>query len=433
FGSKTLTLTITDPNGEYCQGYILEKQVGNGDFSVVYESEDPTSRTYSDTLNLTLANKIRYRVRTKLADSTLSEYSNEIGYDTSEGSTFQYGLVNVFNVGWNSIYFKQPYASFPTIIVGSPTNKNSSIQFCSRAKLISYTSRFNLQIIPWSYQNVSSISQAETVPYIVTAPGNYDFDGLKAEAGKSTVSGSWSQVTFKVPFDTIPVVFVTGVTSPTTYAVTARVRNVTKTGFEVKRLKESAITTILPSEYVAYFAITPGTGAVNNKKLIVGKTSNNAISAVYNTINYGDSLATPLFIAQMQTCNDDTVAATLRSLLISNKYANVMKQRERSCGVVTMSRETGGWMAIDTASYIPTSINNQVVREALSFYPNPASDKLYLNDSFPGGLAIDVYNLFGMLVKRTVIFGNQLDISDIPAGYYLLKTPLHKAAKFVKL
>ncbi|MDP4276662.1 MAG: glycosyl hydrolase, partial [Bacteroidota bacterium] len=41
FGSKTLTLTITDPNGEYCQGYILEKQVGNGDFSVVYESEDP--------------------------------------------------------------------------------------------------------------------------------------------------------------------------------------------------------------------------------------------------------------------------------------------------------------------------------------------------------------------------------------------------------
>lgn len=431
FGTSTLSLTVTDKLGEYFSGFVVEKQVNNGDYMEFFNSDNPTLKSCADSLNLSSVNKVRYRVRTKLSDGSLTAYSNETGFDISNGNEIQYGNVNISNVGWNPVFFKIPYTEIPAIIVGSPTNKNISVLLTSRAKLVSASSRFNLQIAPWSYQKVSTLSKEETVPYLVMAPGIFNFGGLEAQAGKSTVGSTWTAVTFSTPFQNIPMVFATQLSSLSANASTVRVRKVTKNGFEAKLQKESAITTPLSAESVSYFAITPGTGVIDNRKIIVGKTADNAIGSVYSSVSYGDSIPDPIFIAQMQTCNDDTVTASLRTLYLSTKYANIIKQREKSTGVSTMSKETAGWLVIDPSNIIDGI--NSASSSKMIIFPNPVKDFLYFSNNMLITERVEIYNIFGSLVKSVGFNGNMIDVKDMAPGYYFIRIKGVGTDKFLKI
>lgn len=437
FAPTKLTLTVNDPNAESMRGFILEKKMDNGTYMEFYRSANSTSKTYIDTLDLNAANKIRYRVRTILADGTTTGYSNEVGFDVTGGSedatngnNFQYGTIGVSNVVWNTVFFKKSYAAIPSIILGSPTNSNSAVQLSARAKYYSL-SRFTLQLAPWAYQKVASLAKEETVPYFVSNIGSYDLGTLKAKAGKTPVTSAWTPVVFSAPFDTVPVVFVSQLSPATAFATTVRVRNVTKTGFEAKLQKETAVKTALATETVSYFAITPGTGTIDNKKVIVGRTADKAVSSIYSTIYYGDSIANPIFISQMQTCNDDTVTATMRCLSVTSKYANVVKQRERSTGVTTTSAEMAGWMVINPVSTIQAV--NTPVADVVNFFPNPVKDVLYLTQNTFDNPEVEIYNMVGVLVKRVTVNQRQINVSDLSPGCYVLKTKQNGSKVFVKL
>lgn len=432
FSSKKLTLSISDPNTEFYRGFVMEKKVDNGSFEEFYRVESGGAKQCLDTIDVNAYDKVWYRVRSIMIDGSMSGYSNETGFDVTKGGDIQYGNLSVSNVDWNSVLFKKPYSSIPSIILGSPTNSNNTVLMSARAKLISSSSNFRLQLAPWAYQNVTSLTKAETVPYFILTSGNYNFGGLKAKAGRATVAPTWTTVTFTAPFDTVPVVFATQLNPNTVYATTVRVRNITKTGFEARLQKETKITLTPPSESVSYFAITQGTGTIDNSKIIVGKTSNNAISTTsYTTINYGDSIGNPVFLSQMQTCNDDTVTATLRCLSISAKFANVMKQRERSTGVLVAGTESAGWMVLEPAN--PILGLETASAEKLNIYPNPVKDILYISRSSNENSKAEIYNLYGMLVKRVDIVGNEIDVNDLKAGCYVLKTKKYGSNKFIKL
>lgn len=430
FGSQTLSLNIVDPNGEFFTGFILEKQIDNNEFVVIKDSESKTLKTVVDTLDLNAGNKVRYRVRTKLPDGSLSTFSNETGFDVSSGNDFQFGNVLLANTGWNPVFFKVPYTEIPTIIVGSPTNKNISALLVTRAKLVTYATRFNIQLAPWSYQKISSLAKEETIPYLVMKPGEYNFGGLIAKAGKSVVGPNWTAVNFDTPFSSVPVVFTSQLSSLSSNATTVRIRNVTKSGFEAKIMKESAIATTIPSETVSYFAALPGKGVLQNNKIIVGKTADNVVSSVYNTINYGDSITDPVFIAQMQTCNDDTVTAYLRTLYLSNKFSNVVKQRERSTGATYMAKESAGWLVIDQVENI-SNINKIKQSENLEVFPNPATENIKIK-GVEDKLSVDIYNAFGAFVKSVMVNSGTIDISDLKPGYYLLKLDNIYRGRFLK-
>ena len=434
FGTKKLTLNVVDPNAECLNGFILEKKIDNGSYTEFYRSVNSNVKQCSDTIDINLASKIRYRVRSVLIDGTITNYSNEVGFDVSNGGDIQYGTLSFSNVGWNPVFFKKAFSStnIPAIILGAPTNSNSSVLLSPRAKLISATSRFNLQLAPWTYQNVSALTKEETVPYIILGAGSYDFGGLKAKAGKATVLSAWSPVTFAAAFDTIPVVFVTQLSPSITDATTVRVRNVTKTGFEARIQKETKVTLTPSTESVSYFAITPGKGMLDGKKIIVGKTANTAISpTTYSSIFYGDSIPNPIFLTQMQTCNDDTVTATMRCLTIGSKFANVTKQREKSTGATYALTEGAGWMVINPVSIIQ-AVNNPFVAE-FKFYPNPVKDILYFSQDNTPNMKADIYNMVGVLVKSTVINENKIEVIDLLPGYYILKTANHGSKTFMKI
>lgn len=429
-----LSLNISDPNAESFNGFILEKKTDNGDYTEFYRSENSTSRTALDTIDINTTSKVRYRVRTILASGTITNYSNEIGWDVTRGNDVQYGNLSFSNVGWNTVFFKKGFttSNLPAIILGAPTNYNSSVLLTPRAKLVSASSRFNLQLAPWAYQHVTSLTKDETVPYFIIGPGSYNFGGLKALAGKTTFTALWRTIAFDTPFDTIPVVFATQLNPYTANATTVRVRNVTKTGFDACIQKESAVSLTPSPESVSFFAITTGTGVIGDKKIIVGKTANNAISSsIYTTINYGDSIANPIFLAQLQSCNDDTVTATLRCLTIANKFANVVKQRERSRGIATSANESAAWMVISDLNEIQ-GLNDPQADE-LQFYPNPVKDYIYLKQNSSDNFTIEIHNMLGLLVKRAYSQDNKIDLEDLSPGCYILRTEKHGSKKFIKM
>jgi len=434
FGLKNLTLSITDPNGDFYNGYIIERKEENGSFVQIANTENSTVKTFVDTVDVNGASRVRYRAKAKYVNGTTSAYTNEAGMDVTIGEDIQYGKLTFSNVGWNTVYFKKPYSSTvkPAIILGAPTNANSTVFMSARPKLVSYTSRFNVQLAPWSYQNVTALAKEETVPYFITALGTYDFGGLKAVSGQASVGATWTNVTFATPFETTPVVFVSQFNPISSFATGLRIRNVTTTGFQAKLQKETAITTAVNAETISYFAITQGTGAINGNKIIVGKTADLTVgNTTYTTINYGDSIGNPIFIGQMQTCNDDTVTATMRCLTVTDKFVNVMKQRERSTTATLCAKEAAGWMVLTPADvtdglFVP-------FYQKLSFYPNPVHDVIYLNQNYAEAFTADIYNLFGMLVKRESVENGQINVSDLPAGSYIVRTLNHGSNKFIKL
>ena len=68
----------------------------------------------------------------------------------------------------------------------------------------------------------------------------------------------------------------------------------------------------------------------------------------------------------------------------------------------------------------------------INLYPNPANDKIHI-EGLEGEHEIQIYNAFGMLVMTTTLQGDsEINISDLPTGYYLMRIDNHRAVKFIK-
>ena len=68
----------------------------------------------------------------------------------------------------------------------------------------------------------------------------------------------------------------------------------------------------------------------------------------------------------------------------------------------------------------------------INLYPNPANDKIHI-EGLEGEHEIQIYNAFGMLVMTTTLHGDsEINISDLPTGYYLMRIDNHRAVKFIK-
>jgi hypothetical protein len=426
-GSKA-SLSSSDLNGEYNQGYILEKKIDDGEFVKIQDSTG-TSVKYSELIGSNVR-KVRFRIRTLLPGDLQSGNSNVVGYDITEGKTIQSGKITTSNTGWNDVFFKQAYSDVPVIILGAPTNNNTAIYLSSRAKQDNGNS-FTFQLAPWAYQGVTILPYEESMPYFILNPGTYNFGDLNAIAGKVSANPTWTQVTFSQSFDVIPVVFVSQLTSSVATPTAVRIRNVSKTGFEVKIQKESKANATLVPETVSYLAITQGKGVIDGRKVVVGKTSDAPVSvSAFTSITYGDTIANPIFIGQMQTCNDDTVTATLRCQSIYSSYARVFKQREKSYGFTAAANEDAGWMVVTPES---ATVGKKTMK-ATSFKiaPNPVADYLYFDKAFTTKGRINIYTTQGSLVKSAEISGNNIDVRELPAGYYLLRTSANETTKFVK-
>lgn len=75
----------------------------------------------------------------------------------------------------------------------------------------------------------------------------------------------------------------------------------------------------------------------------------------------------------------------------------------------------------------------QVNKDDSYIYPNPARDIINIVTSSDTEISIIIYDLNGRKVlQRNVFSGEQIDVTQLPAGFYLLKMN-NKTIKFTKL
>jgi len=430
FGTNTIAVNVNDQNGDFFRGFILEKKVGSGNFEVILNSDDRNLRTFSDVLDIS-GGPVKYRVRTKLADGTMSNYSPEVGMDIANGDkNMQFGKINLSSTEWNSVFFNQPFDEIPSIVLGAPTNNNVNVLISPRVRFVSRTTRFQIQASTWSYLNVNAFTRDESVPYMMMRTGEQTFGDVRVLSGRATANANWTTVTFPTPFEVVPVVFVNQLIASTTFATVVRIKNVTTTGFQVKIFKEEGVTTIPGTETISYIAMTPGRGHIDGRRFVVGRTADNFATTSARQILFGDTINNHVFIAQMQTCNDE-ITATLRSFHEFERGAFVFKQRERSVSATATANEGVGWIVLDQERVVQSV--DQVRENMLSFSPNPVKEQIILHNQLPSGDRVDIYSFSGVLVKSVIPDGNSVDVRDLPAGYYLLKTRAFSPAKFIKL
>jgi uncharacterized protein (TIGR02145 family) len=68
-----------------------------------------------------------------------------------------------------------------------------------------------------------------------------------------------------------------------------------------------------------------------------------------------------------------------------------------------------------------TSVNNLAIPDNFSIYPNPATDKLYINTNNNLNSRVIIIDMQGKQIINSQIDGNTIDISNLAKGIYLVK------------
>lgn len=78
--------------------------------------------------------------------------------------------------------------------------------------------------------------------------------------------------------------------------------------------------------------------------------------------------------------------------------------------------------------------SKNIIDDHFTAYPNPASDKLYINSGTPID-RIDLYNVNGLLIQTNHIGSTQgcIDISELPGGVYIAKASSYEVSMTVKV
>lgn len=76
----------------------------------------------------------------------------------------------------------------------------------------------------------------------------------------------------------------------------------------------------------------------------------------------------------------------------------------------------------------------EVPIEGLSIYPNPASgQKVYINTKDGKAKKVEIYNVLGNAILSAQLIGNELNISTLEPGVYIMKIQEGKSTATRKL
>ncbi|MDD3078814.1 MAG: glycosyl hydrolase [Paludibacter sp.] len=434
--NDTVKLEWTDPNEGLVSKYIVEKKNNADQFDTIAELSTD-QKTYTEVIDKSISGNFDYKITLSLKSGSENVESNAVKYGiTSGNSDFQYGQTALNTTDWSYFKFKTDYSSVPVVVFGAPSYTVSS-PLSSRVKGIDNTS-FQFHLDTWQYLDQSTFADDIDISYLIMPQGDYDLNGIKAEAGAvKSVGRTWRQVTFEKPFDVTPAVFVSQITSRNGYATAVRLRNVTSAGFEIALQKESALTNesaTITLENVNYIALTPGSGTINGKKIAVGLTGESVVGTIYSPakITFGDTFENPALFANMQTTSDDVVS-TLRFKNLTDADAVLFRQPELSKGGSPNagSKETAGWMVIDLSGDI-SGTKTTLSDENIGIYPNPARDILHIKRTGNQGLVnVEIFSVSGQKIMEEKNSGF-VDIQALNSGFYIVRVNHDNVFKFLK-
>ncbi|MEE8525823.1 MAG: M36 family metallopeptidase, partial [Thermoanaerobaculia bacterium] len=229
----------------------------------------------------------------------------------------------------------------PIVVLGPPSFIGTQP---TTTRVINVTSSsFQHFLQEWDYLDGAHLD--ESIGYLVLESGTSDLGGLAAEAGSVNINQEWASVNFSQAFTGAPVVMAQVASFAGDQAVTTRIRNVTASGFEVRLQEEEGNDGEHAVETVHYIAIEPGTATIGGTQLVVDRTADQ-VTHNFFTINFGTSVASPAFLADMQT-TDGGDPATLRHTNLTSTSAQVKVEEEQSANSETAhTTEVVGWVVL---------------------------------------------------------------------------------------
>lgn len=83
----------------------------------------------------------------------------------------------------------------------------------------------------------------------------------------------------------------------------------------------------------------------------------------------------------------------------------------------------------------PAGIENPEAANAITLFPNPASDHVELISSLPGNMNVEIFNAEGQMAASLVsdLKSVKIDLTGYPAGVYFLRIDQHRKQVFKKL
>jgi hypothetical protein len=189
-------------------------------------------------------------------------------------------------------------------------------------------------------------------------------------------------------------------------------------------------------------------GSYSNKvNVSYSNTSGEALFGFINPLNietakvlglhiYGDlsgneiwlKLSIPGGVQYVKLCDLNFFGWEFRELNLNNlgltNYSLTGLKIIRKSGVLSASNE----VLIDNMLLYNTPILsvNKLYSDLVKVYPNPVSDKLTVKVKDVENPLLQLYSINGMLMKE--ISGNELNVSNIDAGTYILKVKFDKAS-----
>lgn len=433
--NRRVTLSWKDYNGELTKEYVIERKTNGGSYEEIYRgvpSDEGLNNSYSyEQVNEEFA-RYTYRIKvTSLLNENETLYSNEaileIGAVQGTGN-IRYGVNSLSDNEWKYFFYNTSYEETPAVFSTGFTYNNSSL--CMTYTLSSLTKDyFRFQVTPWGYES-EGLYRQEDMSYIVASHGNYSWGDLPVEIGNvQRIGADWVSVTFNRPFEEVPVILVSPGTYRNTFPIAPRVRNVTKSGFEVRLTKKRGEENTFGAETINYLAVTPGTTTVNGKKLKVGRIDEIGELSQRQTIEFGETFSHPVFYAALQSSNDELTYGVRYRQLTSEEVV-VFKQQEKSKGSSSsIALDTMGWIVIEGDER--TSVNEVKKDNAPFFYPTVTSGTIWLNTE--AGTKVTVYNVNGTIVKMITCSGKDtLYVDELPDGVYILQTDTGNVQRFIK-
>lgn len=122
----------------------------------------------------------------------------------------------------------------------------------------------------------------------------------------------------------------------------------------------------------------------------------------------------PFFYGQTFQCiNSGAVSNNNLIYSVGDIYVIPTNPNEASSGLIG---------AITRYEFTSLGINEVVSSEKIKFYPNPTSNSVFFETENKEFNSIYIYDLNGRLLYDKKVSNNQVDLSDLRTGTYLIKT-----------
>ncbi len=212
---------------------------------------------------------------------------------------------------------------------------------------------FWIRIQEWDY--LDGLHAPETVGFLAVERGRHQLpSGEWIEADRLNASGRalWDSVGFAEAFGSVPVVLTSVASVNLQNAVTARVRNVSPTGFTMRLMQQESTRDLHGPETVNYIAWPTSSGTVDGLQFDVG-LSNTAINHLPTKMAFGRTFhGAPTLIAAMQTTMGGD-PAVLRWNDLGADGVTLRAEEERSLdNEVFHAMESVGWAAFMVAPFM---------------------------------------------------------------------------------